>query len=97
MSKPLYRQLYDQMLAENEELFERFRCVHEAYAINHEANQMRFNEVGGEVLKLVQQTEARLCRQTEKGGYGRYSTNLAEKFRDLIRKEFGKIDMVGVK
>lgn len=97
MAIPLYKLLYNQMLSGNEELFAQFKQVHEAYILNPKANQARFNEIGSEVLKLMQRAEARLCRQTEKGGYGRYSANLAEKFRDIVRKEFGKIDMVGIK
>lgn len=96
MAKALYRQLYEQMVKENEELFSQFRMVHDAFVINPEVNKTRFNAVGAMVLKLMQQTENRLCRQTEKGGFGHYSANLAEKFRKLCKENFAKIEMVGV-
>jgi hypothetical protein len=97
MAAAQYKQFYERMVDENQELFDQFQMVHDAYVINPEVNKARFNAVGKEVLRLMQRTENQLCRQTERGGYGRYSANLAEKFRAWCKEKFPKIGMVGVK
>ena len=55
-----------------------------------------FHIVGKQVLHLVEDAERRLCGKMEGGGYGNYSKNLADKFRDLVRKSLKYIDFVGV-
>ena len=56
----------------------------------------KFNEVGKQVQKIVEDTERKLCGKMEGGKYGTYSANLAEKFRDHVRKSLKYIDFVGV-
>jgi len=97
MARALFQQYYQQMLEENEDLFAQFRVVHDAFVINSEANKARFNEVGKEVLRVIQRTENQLCSKSEGGSYGKYSGKLAEKFRGLVQKEFPKVFMVGIK
>lgn len=80
---------------ENKDLFDTFKSVHDAYVVNPEANQARFNSIGSEVMDIVRHYERILCGKTESGQYGKFSGNLSQKFWDEVRKVFRKIDFVG--
>ncbi len=85
------------MTEQNKDLFTNFRAVHDAFVINPEANKARFNELGSEVLDTIRHYENILCGKTENGGMGKFSSNLSQKFWDEVRKDFPKIDFVGIK
>ena len=84
------------MTEANKDLFDRFAKIHTAYFLKEEKNQAEFNQIGGEVLKVVREWENKLCRQSEKAGYGSYTGGLAEKFQKEIRDHFPLIDHVGL-
>ncbi len=86
------------MLDAEKELFDSFRLLHGEYALakDTEPLQAKFNQEGEKVLKVVRTWEDKLCHQSEKGGYGVYSGNLAEKFQAEVKKEFPMIDHVGI-
>lgn len=90
-----YQEYYQKMLSENEEVFGKFREAHGAYS-KDPSLQEEYNAAGKPVLNLIREYEDRLCRQTEGGGYGAYSGNLAEKFWSEVRRDFPLIDRVGV-
>ena len=85
------------MLEEKKELFDNFKQVHDAFILAPDANKARFNELGSEVLDVIRHYERVLCGKTESGQYGKFSSALAQKFWDEIRKLYRKIDFVGVK
>ncbi len=85
------------MVDQNKELFENFRAIHDAYIINPEANKAKFNEVGSEILDIIRHYETVLCGKTENGGFGKFSSNLSQKFWDEVRKSYSKIDFIGIK
>jgi hypothetical protein len=92
-----YQAIFMRMADENKELFDNFSSVHEAFILNPDANKARFNEVGREVLDVIRDYERILCGKTESGQYGKFSSNLSQKFWDEVRKVYRKIDFVGVK
>ena len=92
-----YQQAIKEMYQEYQELFDSFRPIHDAFALNQEANKDRFNLIGKEVLKAVQETERKLCSKTEGGMYSKYSMQLADKFRAALQKDFPKIFKIGMK
>ncbi len=92
-----YQQAYNQMLAQNQTLFDEFTLIHAAYLADPQTAKPKFNEVGKKILSIIQDHDRRLCSQTERGGYSRYSANLSEKFWALVRTHFPKIDLVGTK
>jgi hypothetical protein len=55
-----------------------------------------FNKIGKEVLGVVREYENRLCADTERGKFIKYSSGLAEKFQEEVRKNFPSIDKVGI-
>ena len=85
------------MLEENQELFQDFEKVHARYDLDPKLWQEKFNEVGEPVMEAVKRYEDKLCRHSEKGKYANFSAGLADKFWELVRQEFPKIDFVGVK
>lgn len=85
------------MLEENEALFADFEQIHARYDLDPQVWQEKFNGVGEPIIELIKKYENKLCRHSEKGQYANFSAGLAEKFWELARKEFPKIDFVGVK
>lgn len=84
------------MLEEEKELFDAFRKIHDKYAGDPDACQEELNKIGVKVQDALRRWENRLCAHSEKGGYGKYSAGLAEKFRLEVRRVFPKIDSIGV-
>ena len=84
------------MIDENSEIFAQFMDIHDKYVLDAEAWQIKFNEIGAKTVEIIRDWERRLCRQAERGQYGKFSDKLADKFWSLVRKDFPKIDFVGV-
>ena len=85
------------MLEENKNLFDEFRIIHNNYFQNQEKYQVEFNTIGEKVLIVIKEYENRVCANTERGMYNKYSGNLAEKFQNEIREIFPMIDFIGLK
>ena len=84
------------MLDENKELFDSFTRLHFEYSMDQDNMQEKFNEEGEKVLDIIRDYENRLCSNTERGMYNRYSAGLAEKFQAIIKSHFPLIDHVGL-
>ena len=84
------------MIDDNKEVFAAFRKLHDEYEHKQEELQDEFNEKGEKILELVREYENRLCRNTERGMYIKFSSKLAEKFQGEVRREFPMIDHVGL-
>lgn len=90
-----YQKFFQLMLAENKDLFETFKSIHDAYVLNPQVNQAKYNDIGREVVDMIHQYERKLCGNMNSGAYGSFSQNLSQKFWDEVRKVFKKIDFVG--
>lgn len=84
------------MIDENKRAFKTFFDVHERYTQNPQLMQTEFNVIGREIQDIIHDYERRLCGKTEGGQYSKFSQNLSEKFWEIIRKDFPKIDYIGV-
>lgn len=84
------------MLDENKEVFDAFAKLHFEYSINEDAMQEKFNTEGEKVLIIIREYEDRLCRNTERGVYNKFSGGLSEKFQQLVRAHFPLIDHIGL-
>lgn len=91
-----YQVTYETMIDENKKLFDEFFRIHEEYIRNPKVSQAAFNEIGRQIQDVIHDYERRLCGKTEGGQYSKFSTNLSEKFWEIIRKDFPKIDYIGV-
>jgi hypothetical protein len=92
-----YKEMYNQMVVDNKEKFDAFRSLHDNYALEPEKWQDEYNEKGKEVMTIIRHYEDVLCGRSEGTGYGAFSGKLAEKFQEEVRKNFPKIDHIGVK
>ena len=92
-----YKEYIQKMLEDNKKQFENFKKLHDNYALNQGNLQSEFNKEGEKILEIVREYENRLCSNTERGLYNKYSAGLAQKFQDEVRKEFPMIDHVGLK
>ncbi len=90
-----YKDYFKKMLAENRELFAEFEKWQEEYR-NRKLSQEEYNRKGAAVLPVIKEWETRLCSHMEGGKYNVYSSKLAEKFWEEVRKKFPLIDFVGV-
>jgi len=84
------------MIDQNSDLFTGFYAIHDKYVLDPKANQEEFNTIGRQVQDVVHDYERRLCGKTESGVYSKFSGGLSEKFWGLLRKDFPKIDFIGV-
>lgn len=83
------------MTEQNKELFSKFKIIHDNYKENPEKWQNEFNNEGKKVVDVIRRYEKMLCEHSEGGMYGKYSSNLADKFWGAVRTYLPKIDFVG--
>lgn len=93
---PKYKEYFQRMLEVNKQAFDDFRKIHQQYSLNQDQFQDTFNQAGQKILAIISDWENKLCRQSEKAGFGNYTTNLAEKFQAEVKKEFPLIDCIGL-
>ncbi len=92
-----YKKAVEEMLEYNSDLFTSFKSLHDAYAEDPDSVRDDFNREGEKALRVIRRYENILCGKTESGKYGKFSTNLSEKFWEEVRVHFPKIDYVGSK
>jgi hypothetical protein len=97
MPQAKYQIYYQKMIDDNRSLFDRFAKIHRLFEIDQELNANDFHRLGREVLDVIRDYDRRLCAAMGRGVYSVYSDKLSQKFWDLVRVDFPKIDMVGVK
>lgn len=92
-----YKEYLQKMLSENKQVFDNFKKIHDAYSLNQNNMQSEYNNQGGKILEIIRDYENKLCSNTERGMYNKFSANLAQKFQDEVRKVFPMIDHIGLK
>lgn len=92
-----YKQIFDEMIKKNRKFFIRFKVTHDMYVNDKKTWEKQFNAEGAKVLEIIHEYENILCGHSEQGQYSKFSANLAEKFWAEVRKNYSKIDFVGVK
>lgn len=96
MSSVKYKHFYQLMSEKNADLFQKFLTIHNGFTTDSAKWEMQFHSVGRDVLDVMRDWERRLCSGTEKSNYALYSSKLAEKFWEEVKKDFPLIDQVGV-
>lgn len=66
------------MLEDNRQLFDSFKKLHDTYSLNPQPHQREFNAQGEKVLQIIREYENRLCTDTERGVYSKFSGQLAD-------------------
>jgi sugar-specific transcriptional regulator TrmB len=95
MSK--YKKHFHKMLEENQLLFNEFKSVHDRYTKEKETLEEPFHDLGNKILRVIRRYENELCAKSENSGFGKFSSNLSEKFWEEIRAYFPHIDLVKLK
>lgn len=91
-----YKKYFQKMLEDNKDFFNSFKNLHDNYALNPQSRQQEFNIQGEKVLEIIREYENRLCTDTERGVYSKYSAKLAEKFQGEVRAHFPMVDRIGL-
>lgn len=91
-----YQQYFQDMLKQNKQLFDQFQIIHDKFAIDPKNYKSEFDNLGRQVQDVLRRTENRLCGHSEGSGYSKFSANLAEKFHQEVKKQFPKIDQIGM-
>jgi hypothetical protein len=97
MAQTKYREYYQKMVAENQQLFTDFLKIHDLFVQNPDQHEAAFHELGQKVVDKIRDYDRRLCSAMGRGVFSTYSQQLSEKFWGLAREDFAKIDMVGVR
>lgn len=84
------------MLIQHQELFDSFKQIHDSYLLDPDTWRSEFNIKGEEILEVIRKYEGILTSRSDNSSYGKFSTNLSEKFWAEIKKTFPKIDFIGV-
>jgi len=92
-----YQEFYQKMIDDHHAKFSNFFKIHDNYVANPVLAQDEFNSEGRQIVEIIRDYERKLCGHSEKGQYSKFSSNLADKFWSEVRKDFPKIDFVGVK
>lgn len=92
-----YKEYAQRMIRENQAAFGAFRKTHDLYSTDNEKYQEEFNREGEKILAIIREWENKLCLQSEKGGYAKFTGGLAEKFQAEIKAFFPLIDHIGIK
>src|SRR5579862_1511693 len=92
-----YKQHVLDMLEVHADIFKEFQKIHDAYGQDHHKWQEAFNEKGREILPILARWENTLCAKSESGKFGKFSSALADKFREEVKAHFPQIDAIGKK
>ncbi len=85
------------MLQNHQDLFAKFKDIHDKFAVDPDTHKLEFNKIGAEVLDIVRRYEHKLCGSTERSSFSKFSANLSDKFWQGVRAVFPKIDFIGIK
>lgn len=93
---PRYRDIFREIMNNNEALFADFAEVHQKYQADGKKWQKEFNELGAQMMELLRDGERTLCGKTERGQNAVFSARLADKYWTEVKAFFPLIDFVGV-
>lgn len=91
-----YKEVYDMMLKQNKEDFDEFKKIHDKYLEDPKKWYKEFNKMGSDIQDIIREYEDRLCRQSEGAGNSKFTTALSEKFQSEVKKNFSKINFIGM-
>lgn len=92
----LYVQAYKEMIDKHKDEFAAFAQVHDNFKKDQDTWKAKFDELGKPLVRIITEAENRLCSKMENSSRGKYSANLADKFRAEVKSHFTLIDFVGV-
>lgn len=91
-----YLEIFKLMLKEQEKALSEFKLLHDKYELDPNTYQDQYNAEGEKFLQIIQKYEKMLTSHTENAGFGKYATNLSDKFRNAVKQLFPKLDFIGI-
>ena len=93
-----FAKYYQQMWEAHKQELSKFQDAHDAYKANQRSSDLKtqFDLIGKEARTIMEEWDARLCQQMEKGNNSVFSSKVSEKFWTEIKKDFPLVDLVGV-
>lgn len=91
-----YKSVFNDMLKKHKELFIRFKITHDLYAGDPKTHKAEFNQQGKIIVEIIREYENLVCGKSENSGYGKFSSTLSDKFWGEVRKNYPRIDFVGI-
>lgn len=75
-----------------------FQDIHDTYKTNQRDRTVKgeFDTIGKKARAIMEEWDARLCQQMEKGNNSVFSSKVSEKFWTEVKKDFPLVDLVGV-
>ncbi len=92
-----FKQTYQEMVDKNQTLFTEFMTVHEGFLSDRKKWSSQFHEQGARVVAIIREYEQKLCASMERGNFAAFSNKVSEKFWNEVKKDYSRIEMVGVK
>jgi hypothetical protein len=93
-----YEKYYQQMWEAHKNDLASFQEIHDQYQGNQRdiTLKQKFDQIGKSIRTIMEEWDARLCQQMEKGKNSVFSSKVSEKFWTEVKKDFPLIDFVGV-
>jgi len=86
MTTPKFEKQYNEMIEINKNLFDELKEK------SSNLNSEEFREIQRKVVRVIRRTEDRLCSKTENAKFASFSTNLADRFWELVRANYPEVD-----
>lgn len=82
----------------HKEALSAFQDIHDQYKAKQRDMKLKkeFDAVGKSARATMEEWDARLCQQMEKGKNSVFSSKVSEKFWNEVKKDFPLVDLVGV-
>lgn len=84
------------MIKDHKKQFDDFKKIHELFKSDRANYQNEFNTQGKPIVEIIRAYEQQLCGGMERGQFGKFSDQVAEKFWGRVKKDFSHIELVGV-
>jgi hypothetical protein len=94
MAAAKYQKHFQTMLNEYQDFFKDFKTLHDKYVEDPDTYREEFDEKGQKILRIIRRYDNELCAKSENSGFGKFSSNLSDKFWEQVRAYFPKIDDV---
>ena len=92
MATPKYKKMFDEMLITNKKVFEEYNELLNKYDLDNKTYAHELYDLQNRVLRIIKHTENGLCSRSETTGHANYSTALADKFWEEVRKVFPRVE-----
>lgn len=91
-----YQAYYQKMWETHKTLLSEFLDTHDKFKSDRKKYSKEYNDKGKAVREIMEEWDARLCQQMERGQNAVFSSKVSEKFWNEVKKDFPLIEFVGV-